>query len=177
VPESLREVIYEAAKANFETYKSFFILPKQSYAEDLAINVEDKVCPFFLDTLCASMIRVFSRKGHLSLCHGFSHSFKCIVGVVRAYSGQSFEDIAEKYDMKILHFDYFNADKLMAEPLRTSLKEKMLVVHEMIKNQEYDGDKCAEMLFSDEELTSLICTYDNHSTEYTRIAQEVENSL
>lgn len=122
------------------------------------------------------MIRVFSRKGHLSLCHGYSHSFKCIVGVVRAYSGQSFEEIAEKYEMKILHFDYFNCEKLKNEPLRASLKEKMLVIHEMIKNQDYDGDKCAELLFSDEELASVICTYDNHITEYTKIAQMVEES-
>lgn len=120
------------------------------------------------------MIRVFSRKGHLSLCHGYSHSFKCIVGVVRAYSGQSFEEIAEKYEMKILHFDYFNSDALMEEPLRTRLKEKMLVIHEMIKNQDYDGDKCAELLFSDEELSTILTTYDNHTNKYTEIAEEVE---
>jgi hypothetical protein len=177
VPENLREVIYDAAKANFETnYKSFLILPQQSYDPELAINVEGKECPFYLDTLCASLIRVFSRKGHMSLCHGYSHSFKCIVGVVRAYSGQSFEQIADKYDMKILHFDYFNADKLKVEPLRTRLLEKMLVIHDMIKNQDYDGDRCAELLFTDEELTTIICTYDNHTNEYTKIALEVENS-
>lgn len=177
VPETLREVIFDAAKEFFgENYRSFFILPQQSYDPELTINVDGKVCPFYLDTLCASMIRVFTRKGHLSLCHGYSHSLKCIVGVVRAYSGQSFEEIAEKYNMKLLHLDYFNCDQLQKEPVRTSLLEKMLVIHEMIKNEDYDGDKCAELLFSDPELAKIICTYDNFSEKYMKVALDVENS-
>ena len=175
VPETLRQVIFDAAKVSFATdYQSFFILPQQSYDKDLAITYEEKETPFYLDTLCASMIRVFSRKGHMSLRHGHSHSFKCIVGVIRSYSGQSFEQIAEKYNMKLMHFDYFNAYKLKEEPLRTSLKEKMEIVHQMIKDKDFDGDKCAELLFSDEELVKVICTYDNHTDAYTKVALEIE---
>jgi hypothetical protein len=123
VPESLIEVIREAARDSFgSNVSSFLILPDQSLNPELEINLNGKVCPFYLDTLCASLVKVFSRKGHISLCHGYSHSLKSVVGVVISYSGQVFEDIAEKYDMKILHFDYFNAEKLKQEPLFSVLK-------------------------------------------------------
>lgn len=169
VPEDLREVIYEAARAHFENIKSFLILPQQSFDPELAMVLEGKESPFYIDILCASLIRCFSRKGHLSLCHGFSHSFKCIIGTLRSYLGQKFEDIAEKYDMEILYFDYFNALKLKEEPLRSIVEEKMKPVVQMVVEENYDGDKCAEILFEAEELTKTICKYDSHAAEYKRI--------
>lgn len=173
VPEKLREIIYAAARANFQNIKSFLILPQQSFDPELEIKLGGKESPFYRDILCASLIRCFSRKGHLSLCHGFSHSFKCIVGTLRSYLGQKFEEIAEKYEMEILFFDYFNALKLKEEPLRSIVEEKMKPVVQMVMEENYDGDKCAEILFEAEELSRTICKYDSHEAEYQRICQAV----
>ena len=51
--------------------------------------------------------------------------------------------------MKIIHFDFFNSKKIIQEPLRSKLKEKMVIIYDMITNKDYDGDKCAEILFSE----------------------------
>lgn len=177
VPEKLREIIYEAARINYENINSFLILPQQSFDPELKIEVGDQKSPFFKDILCASLIRCFSRKGHLSLCHGFTHSFKCIVGTLRSYLGHSFEDIAAKYDMEILYFDYFNALKLKEEPMRTVVMEKMNPIFQMVLDEELDGDAAADMLFESEELTKIICTYDNHDKEYERICSTVAGGV
>jgi hypothetical protein len=78
------------------------------------------------------------------------------VGVVNAYSGQSFQHIAEKYDMKILHFDFYNCESLKQEPIYSVLREKMAIIHEMLKNEDYDGDKCADILFENQDLVNAI---------------------
>ena len=49
VPETLRQVVYEAATHNFDKIKSFLILPNQSYDPEFGMNIEGKVCPFYLD--------------------------------------------------------------------------------------------------------------------------------
>ena len=173
VPEKLRQVIFGAAEEFFENIRSFLILPEQVCGEEFAIDVDEKQNPFFYGTLCASLIRSFSRKGHLSLCHGYTHSLKCIVGTLRSYAGQSFEQIADQYKMHILHFDYFNAKELSTDSLRDMVKEKMEIVHQMIKDQDYDGDACKDLLFKDKELVDCICTYGEHDKEYERIARQV----
>lgn len=173
VPEDLREVIYSAARDYFVNIKSFLILPQQGFDPELTIEMEGKESPFYKDILCASLVRCFSRKGHLSLCHGFSHSFKCIIGTLKSYLGQKFEEIAERYDMEILYFDYFNALKLKEEPLRRIVGEKMEPVFQMVLDEDYDGDKCAEILFEEEDLVKAICTYDSHEAEYRKICERV----
>lgn len=175
INDALIEVIKLAANDFFgDNHKTFFILPRQSNAEDLVVNTEGKASPFYLDTLCASLIKCFLRKGHISLNHGFSHSLKSVMGVVTAYSGQTFENMGEKFDMSILYFDYFNTEILMQEPLRTVLKEKMLIIHDMVKNHDFDGDKCAELLLSEEELAVAINGYENHKARYIALAKEIE---
>jgi hypothetical protein len=51
----------------------------------------------------------------------------------------------------------------------------MLVIHEMLKNEEFDGDKCAEILFEGEELVNGICSYDNHDDAYVKLAMDIED--
>lgn len=178
LPESLIEGIMGSAKENFgEDFNSFFILPQQSYDEELRIDINDKLTPYYLDMLCVSLVRVFTRKGHISLCHGYSHSLKSVVGVVQSYSGQSFQDIADKHGMKLLHFEYFNVKKLNTEPLRSVMKEKMSAIHQMVKEGNFDGDLCAEMLLSEEELTRVITSFDDQTEAYKQIAEAVKNSI
>jgi len=173
VPEKLREVIFGAAEEWFDQIRSFLILPEQICSEELVIDVEDKKNPFYLGTLCASLIRSFSRKGHLSLCHGYSHSLKCIVGTLRSYAGQSFAKITDQYLMHTLHFDYFNAKALAEGELGDMLKEKMEVVHQMIKNQDYNGDECKDLLFKDKQLVDVICECREQGEEYKVLADDV----
>lgn len=178
LPESLIEGIIGSARENFgDDFNSFFILPQQSYDEELRIDMNDKLTPYYLDLLCVSLVRVFARKGHISLCHGYSHSLKSVVGVVQSYSGQSFHDIAEKHGMKLLHFEYFNVKMLNTEPLRSVMKDKMVAIHQMIKEGNFDGDLCAEMLRSDEELTKVITTFDDQTDAYKSIAEVVKTSI
>ena len=178
LPEALIEGIMESAKENFgEDYNSFFILPQQSYDEELRIDINDKLTPYYLDLLCVSLVRVFTRKGHISLCHGYSHSLKSVVGVVQSYAGQSFQDMADKNGMKLLHFEYFNVSRLNAEPLRSVMKDKMSTIHQMIKEGNFDGDLCAEMLLSEEELTKVITSFDDQTEAYKNIAEAVKNSI
>ena len=176
VPEKLREVIFSAAKDNFEKVTSFLILPSQSNLPELSIAVEEKENPFFLDTLCVSLIRCFSRKGHKSLCHGYSHSMKSIVGTLRSYAGEKFEDIAERWGMQTMSFNYFNVESLIEDSIKQDLRQKMTIVYQMIVKKNYDGDRSAELLFSNPELVKRICTYENHEQEYVRIAKRVSES-
>lgn len=173
VPEELREVIYSVARKKFTVIRSFLILPLQSYDEELRMELEGKKSPFYKDILCASLIRCFKRKGHISLSHGYTHSVKSVVGTLRSYLGQSFEDIAEKYGMEILYYDYFNAIKMKEEPLRSILVEKIEPVFEMISKVDYDGDKIAEILLSAEGLVENVMTYDNHEEQFLNICKKV----
>lgn len=177
VPEELREVIFAAAEESFSQIRSFLILPEQFQSEEFGIDVDEKTNPFYLGTLCASLIRSFSRKGHLSLCHGYSHSLKCIVGTLRSYAGQSFESITDQYKMHTLYFDYFNAKALGSDELRDMLKEKMDVVHQMIKNLDYNGDECKDLLFKDKNLVESICECREQGADYERIADEVVEKM
>lgn len=137
----------------------------------------EKITPYYLDMFCVSLVRVFTRKGHISLCHGYSHSLKSVVGVVQSYAGQSFQDIADKHGMKLLHFEYFDVTGLNTNPLRGVMKDKMSAIHQMVKEGNFDGDVCAEMLLSEEELTRVITTYADRTNSYKYISEAVKNSF
>lgn len=85
--------------------------------------------------------------------------------------------MADKHGMKLLHFEYFNVKKLNTEPLRSVMKEKMSAIHQMVKQDNFDGDLCAEMLLSEEELTKVITTFEDQTEAYIRIADAVKNSI
>ena len=174
VPEKLREVIFGAARKYFKKVNSFLIVPAQSELAEFKIEVEDKINPFYLDTLSVSLVRSFSRKGHKSLCHGYSHSLKSIVGTLRSYAGVNFNEIAERYGMNILKFNYFNVESLLDDSVKDDLLRKMTSIYHLILKKDYDGDKCAELLFGNSEIAKRICAYESHDQEYARIAEEVK---
>ena len=47
----------------------------------------------------------------------------------------------------------------------------------MVKQDNFDGDLCAEMLLSEEELTRVITTFEDQTEAYIRIADAVKNSI
>ena len=98
------------------------------------------------------------------------------MGTLKSHAGLSFEEIAERYGMEIMFFNYFNVESLIEEQTKQDLLLKMTQIYQMILKGDMDGDRCAEILFSNPELAEKICTYENHEQEYIRIAKTVSNS-
>lgn len=169
VPEEVREVIFTAAREWFADVRGYMILPDQSFDPELKIELDGKLCPWYQDTLCASIIRCFNRTGHKSMHYGYTHSLVSILGVINSHLGENFEEIAKRWGMDVLYFDYLGTEFLKVEPLRSLIIEKMAPIMEMIKEKNYDGDKVAEILVPIESLKKVICCYYDRSKEHAKI--------
>ena len=154
VNEEVRANIFKAARKHCKSVSSFLILPHQSKDPELAIVRDGKQNWFHLDTLAVSLVRSFSRKGHKSLCHGYSHALKSIVGCLNSFYGVDMLEICERYDMKVLDFDYFEPDVIIEEVKKEETRKLIETILPLGEHFEEEvGDNFHDELFK---VTSLI---------------------